>query len=132
MGNPLSDDIRRKLAPLSESARIQRRRGRECGFCLAFHGTAVYPIALRNMRAIMTIFALLVLPIPVLAHEHWISRRQIRETAGGFLVGGMYFITRERVLPSGDESYWACFADGGTGAHDHEPGIRCFFVPLST
>ena len=107
------------------------------------------------MRAFLTFLALLVLPIPVLAHEHWISRqqfrdpvsgawccnehdckvldlRQIRETAGGFLIGGMYFVTRERVLPSSDESYWACFTNGGTGAHEHQPGIRCLFVPLST
>jgi hypothetical protein len=90
--------------------------------------------------------------VPV--HESWISRQQfydpssgarccnehdcsaledveVREISGGFLIERRYFVTRQRVLPSIDGRYWACFNTGG-GPHRMVKEVRCFFAPMST
>jgi hypothetical protein len=91
----------------------------------------------------------------VFAHDNWISRQQfydpnsrawccdehdcvplddedVRATVGGFEIDGQYFVARQRVLPSGDGQYWACFNTGGKGPHAREKEVRCFFAPLNT
>lgn len=91
---------------------------------------------------------------PARAHDSWISRQRfhdpnsgawccdehdcsaleeidVRDTGDGFMVAGKYFVARQRVLPSTDGSYWACFNSEGNGAHDRKPGVRCFFAPMS-
>lgn len=116
------------------------------------------PIRLGRHRSIAAISAILVL-VPmsdsVVAHSNWISRNkyldpisgawccdendcsvleaiEVRETAGGFLVAGQYFVSRQRALPSNDSDYWACFNSEGQGAHDRVRGVRCFFAPMSS
>ena len=94
-------------------------------------------------------------PDAVFAHDNWISRHrfvdprsgawccdehdcsaltdfEVREIGGGFVVAGKYFVAHNRVLPSHDGSYWACFNAEGKGPHDRKRDVRCFFAPLST
>lgn len=89
----------------------------------------------------------------VLAHDSWISRDQYRDPASnawccdehdcsaidksevkvagpGFLVRDVYWVERQRILPSGDGNYWACFNSEGKGPHDRPAGVRCLFVPF--
>ena len=91
----------------------------------------------------------------VLAHGSWISRNQfydpssgawccdehdcsaldeqtVRPIGDGFMIDGRYFIARQRVLPSSDGQYWACFNTGGKGPHAREKEVRCFFAPMNT
>jgi hypothetical protein len=92
---------------------------------------------------------------PSIAHDHWISRynfhdpnsgamccdehdcsvlneNEVHEIQDGFLISGIYFVARKRVLLSFDSHYWACFNSEGTGAHDRKKDVRCFFVPINT
>ena len=91
----------------------------------------------------------------VLAHDSWISRHEfydpvsgawccdkhdcsalddieVRQVGGGFIIEGGHFIARQRVLPSSDDQYWACFNTGGKGPHQREKEVRCFFAPMNT
>ena len=116
------------------------------------------PIRLGRHPPIITIFTLLALFLfseVVMAHDTWISRHQfvdpssgawccdendcstleeidVRETPNGFIVAGEYFVSRQRLLPSHDGNYWACFNSEGQGAHDRKKGVRCFFAPMSS
>lgn len=91
----------------------------------------------------------------VFAHDNWISRQQysspesqalccnendcfpladedVRASAKGFVISGQYFVARQRILPSGDSQYWACFNSKGTGPHDRKRNVRCFFAQMNT
>jgi hypothetical protein len=104
---------------------------------------------------IFTALALFLFSQAVIAHDSWISRHQfydpnsgawccdehdcaaldeieVRETGNGFIVADKYFVSRQRVLPSSDGNYWACFNSEGKGAHDRKEGVRCFFAPMSS
>jgi hypothetical protein len=107
------------------------------------------------LRKAAVILALFAFPQPSIAHDHWISHynfhdpnsgalccdehdcsalneNEVSEIPDGFLVSGIYFVARKRVLPSFDSHYWACFNSEGVGAHDRKKDVRCFFVPIST
>lgn len=107
---------------------------------------------------IITLSAVLALGVSsqvALAHEAWISRQQyydpesrasccdehdcfplededVLALGGGFEIKGQYFIARQRVLPSSDGQYWACFNSEGRGPHDRKKGVRCFFAPMNS
>jgi hypothetical protein len=107
---------------------------------------------------IMTLSAVLALFVSaqsVFAHDAWISRQHyydpesrasccdehdcfplededVLALGGGFEINGQYFIARQRVLPSSDGQYWACFNSEGRGPHDREKGVRCFFAPMNS
>jgi hypothetical protein len=105
--------------------------------------------------AILVMSPILMLATSAHAHDTWISRKQFQDpTSGawccdehdcaplddrdvqrngsGFIIEGQHFVSGERLLPSGDERYWACFNSEGTGPHDRARGVRCLFVPLSS
>lgn len=107
---------------------------------------------------IITLSAMLALFVSnegAFAHDSWISRQQnydpeshasccnehdcfplksedVITLGGGFIINGQYFIVRQRVLPSGDGQYWACFNTGGKGPHATEKDVRCFFAPMNS
>ena len=98
---------------------------------------------------------------PAAAHDHWMSRQQFRDPVSGdwccnehdcqpldsgqvhhvrgkvtvtipyFGEDRRFTFTSRRILPSGDENYWACIS---TEATAHGRGVslsmRCFFEPL--
>jgi len=89
------------------------------------------------------------------SHDNWISRKQhsdpqsralccnehdcfplndkdVQMAANGFVINGQYFVARQRILPSNDSQYWACFNSEGIGPHDRKKDIRCFFAPMNT
>ena len=121
---------------------------------------AACPLLCDALRAVLLSWlsaglVLLAAPRIAVAHDSWISRHQfqdpntgalccdehdcaaleeedVKETDGGFMLRGKYFVARKRVLSSADGNYWACFNDEGKGAHDRKMDVRCFFAPLST
>lgn len=87
--------------------------------------------------------ALVALSIPALAHDSWISRGGLRNTAGewccgegdcfvvpddqvhvtsgGYILFNKEVVPHSEVLPSQDKSYWRCKRPDGVR--------RCFFAP---
>ena len=113
----------------------------------------IWPVGAAMAAAAIATRLAFITPVAI-AHENWISRSQyvdpisgawccdehdcsaleemdVREIPAGFMVHETYFVARTRVLPSGDENYWACFNSEGTGAHDRAKGVRCFFAPMN-
>jgi hypothetical protein len=109
----------------------------------------------RRIITLSIALALFVSTQVAFAHDDWISRHQfsdpmshawccdeqdcfplaqeaVRIIGNGFVVDGQYFIARQRVLPSSDGQYWACFNSEGRGPHDREKGVRCFFAPMNS
>ncbi|HEX7109474.1 MAG TPA: hypothetical protein VF224_09570 [Aestuariivirga sp.] len=110
------------------------------------------PPRIITVSAVLTLF---VSTQGVFAHDDWISRQKYYDPEShasccderdcfplededvlalgeGFEINGQYFIARQRVLPSGDGQYWACFNSDGRGPHDREKGVRCFFAPMNS
>jgi len=109
----------------------------------------------RRIIALSVVLALFLSTPGAFAHDHWISRQQyadpesralccnehdcfpladedVRASAKGFVVSGQFFVARQRILPSSDSQYWACFNSEGTGPHDRKRDVRCFFAPMNT
>lgn len=116
------------------------------------HAPSLVPRVLRTVPLCASLTVILPSSV-VLAHDSWISRYRYRDPATnawccdehdcsaidrsevkvagpGFLVRGIYWVERQRILPSGDGNYWACFNSEGTGPHDQPAGVRCLFVPF--
>lgn len=112
------------------------------------------PTKVIPLVSLSVVLALLATSQLVQAHDSWISRHQfydpgsgawccdehdcsaldnveVREMGGGFIIEGRHFIARQRILPSSDGQYWACFNTGGKGPHEREKEIRCFFAPMN-
>ena len=109
----------------------------------------------RHHIVLCVVLTLFVSAPSVLAHDSWISRHQysdpesrdwccdehdcfplddadVRAINEGFELNGKYFVARQRVLPSGDGQYSACFNTGGKGPHAREKEVRCFFAPVNS
>lgn len=54
-----------------------------------------------------------------------LARARVEEVQGGYLVDGMFFVSRERARNSPDGQYHGCFPAGEAG-----PELGCFWRPI--
>jgi hypothetical protein len=119
-------------------------------------GLSVSNAARTICRSLLSVgLALFAFPHMAFAHDSWISRQQysdpetrasccnehdcfplddddVQTSTEGFVISGQYFVARQRILPSSDNQYWACFNSEGRGPHDRKKGVRCFFAPMNS